>query len=93
MQHPEVKTVQAVGVPDFINSEEIVVFIEKQGNKDMSAKEVREYCRGKMATIKIPQYVFFVQEYPLTATGKVDRKALRKQAMKTVGCKKEIQCN
>ncbi len=93
IQHPGVKAVQAVGVPDFINSEEIVVFIEKQGNKDIGAKEVREYCRGKMSTIKIPQYVFFVQEYPLTATGKVDRKALRKQAMKTVGCKKEIQCN
>ena len=51
----------------------------------MSTEEIMDYCRGKLASFKLPRYVLFMQEYPMTASGKVQKFKLREQAVGSLG--------
>jgi len=74
-----------VGVPDtFFGEELLAVVIPKQGEQ-LTEQEVREYCRGQISHQKIPRYVQFVDAYPLTGSGKVQKFVLREQAIKALG--------
>ena len=80
--HPDVRDVQVVGVPSEKYGEEVVAYIQpKNGNRDMLTQEAfRGFCDKKIAFHKIPRYFFFVDEYPTTASGKIQKYKLRDHA-------------
>jgi fatty-acyl-CoA synthase len=76
---PKIDLVEVVGVPDEKFGEEIAACIRLQEGQQSSVEEIREFCRGKLAHYKIPRYVRFVDEFPMTVTGKVQKFILREQ--------------
>ncbi len=79
--HPDVSDVQVVGVPDERYGEEIAAFVIPRATGAVDPEAVRDFCRGKIAHYKIPRYVFPVEEFPMTITGKVQKFRLREQAV------------
>ncbi len=79
-RHPAVKDVQVVSVPDKQYGEEMVACIILKSGAVLTEDEVREYVRSYMARHKVPKYVWFVDEFPVTASGKVQKYKLRKEA-------------
>ena len=73
--------VQVVGVPSRKYGEEVGAFIIKKPDVDMSAEDVRDFCRGQISRHKIPKYVAFVDGYPMTASGKVQKYKLQEQSV------------
>ncbi len=77
--NPKVDQVEVVGVPDEKFGEEIAACIRLFEGETATVEEIRDFCRGKLAHFKIPRYVKFVDEFPLTVTGKVQKFILREQ--------------
>ena len=77
-----VKDVQVVGVPSKKYGEEVGAFIIIKDGVSLEEADVRDYCRGKISRHKIPRYVFFVKEYPMTASGKIQKYKLRELSLK-----------
>lgn len=84
-----VRDVQIVGVPDKKYGEEMAAFIIISSKFNLSEAEatkyIRDYCDGQLARYKIPKYIFFVKNYPMTVTGKVKKYELRDEAKKILG--------
>ncbi len=72
--------VQVVGVPSRRYGEEVGAFIIKKENSELAPEDVRDFCRGRIAWHKVPRYIAFVESYPLTASGKVQKYKLREMA-------------
>ena len=83
--HKDVEEVHVVGIPEASSGEEIVAFIKPKGNIKLTEKQIRDYCRGKIATNKVPRYIKFVEEFQLSDTGKVLKKDLKKKALSIFG--------
>ena len=79
---PGVRDVQVAGVPSKKYGEEVGAFIILDDGAKLTEEEVRDWCRGKIARYKIPKYVFFVKEYPLTGSGKIQKFKLRELSLK-----------
>ena len=79
---PGVRDVQVAGVPSKKYGEEVGAFIILDDGASLTEEEVRDWCRGKIARYKIPKYVFFVKEYPLTGSGKIQKFKLRELSLK-----------
>ena len=79
---PGVRDVQVSGVPSKKYGEEVGAFIILDDGAKLTEEEVRDWCRGKIARYKIPKYVFFVKEYPLTGSGKIQKFKLRELSLK-----------
>jgi len=77
---PDVRDVQVVGVPSRKYGEEVGAFIILKEDANLLPEDVRDFCRGKIAWHKIPKYVTFVTEYPMTASGKIQKYKLRELA-------------
>ena len=77
--HPKIDQVEVVGVPDEKFGEEIAACIRLHAGQTATAEEIRDFCRGKLSHFKIPRYVRFVDEFPMTVTGKVQKFILREQ--------------
>lgn len=77
-----VRDVQVAGVPSKKYGEEVGAFIILDDGAQLTVDDVREYCRGRIARYKIPKYVFFVKEYPLTGSGKIQKFKLRELSLK-----------
>ena len=76
-----VEDVQVVGVPSRKYGEEVGAFIiAKKGYENLAPEDVQDYCRGKISWYKIPRYVAIVKEFPLTASGKIQKFKLRELA-------------
>ncbi len=75
--HPDVFDVQVTGVPSERYGEEVVVWIIVKEGKQLTAQEIKDYCKHKISDYKIPRYVKFVDQFPLTATGKVQKFKLK----------------
>ncbi|NCC95045.1 MAG: AMP-binding protein, partial [Opitutae bacterium] len=75
-----VADVQVVGVPSEKYGEEVGAFIIAKPDVELTAEDVRDYCRGRISRYKIPTHVAFVDSYPLTASGKVQKYRLQKQS-------------
>ncbi|MGQ9557390.1 MAG: AMP-binding protein [Desulfurispora sp.] len=86
--HPKVKDVQVVGVPSEKYGEEVMAFICLKEGQQASEEEIKQFCQGKIARYKIPQYVRFVTSYPTTANGKVQKYKLREQAIRELNLEK-----
>jgi fatty-acyl-CoA synthase len=83
--HPDVLDVQVVGVPDAKYGEQLLAAIRRQPGATVTEDELREFCRGTIAHYKVPAYVRFVDEFPMTVTGKVQKYKLRDQAIEDLG--------
>ncbi len=84
-RHPKVQAVQVFGVPDAKYGEELCVWIQLQPGAKMSEQEVRDLCTGQIAHQKIPRYIRFVTEFPMTVTGKVQKFVMREQMSREMG--------
>lgn len=80
--HPKIFDVQIVGVPDEKFGEQVAAFIKVKDGEQLSAEEVKNYCNGKISRFKIPHYVEIVDEYPMTASGKIQKFKLKEYAMR-----------
>lgn len=80
--HPKISDIQVYGVPDRKYGEQVMAAIILKKGETMTEEEVRDYCQGKIANYKIPKYVRFVESYPMTASGKIQKFKLRDMAIK-----------
>jgi len=78
-QHPKVEEAEIIGVPDPKYGEEICAWIKLREGETATAEEIRDFCKGKIAHFKIPRYIRFVDSYPMTVTGKVQKYVMREQ--------------
>ncbi|MXX16249.1 MAG: AMP-binding protein [Gammaproteobacteria bacterium] len=76
-RHPKIVDVQVIGVPDQKYGEEICAWIKLREGEAMAEEEVKQFCREQIAHYKIPRYVKFVDEFPMTVTGKVQKYVMR----------------
>jgi fatty-acyl-CoA synthase len=83
--HPDVSDVAVIGVPDEKYGEEIMAWVQLREGSSLSADELREFCRGKIAHFKVPRYVEIVDEFPMTITGKVQKYKMREAAIEKLG--------
>ena len=74
-----------IGVPDERYGEQVMAWIVLKPGQDASAEEMREFCTGKITHFKIPAYWRFVDEFPMTVTGKVQKFVMREQAAEELG--------
>src|SRR5258705_1061144 len=80
MSHSAVNAASVVGLPDARLSEVAVAFVQLAAGHGLSEQEVIEHCRGRVASFKIPRHVVFVDEFPMTSSGKVQKVKLRERA-------------
>ena len=71
--HPNIKEVQVFGVPDVKMGEEVCAWIQTEEGKTLTEDDVKAYCKGQITHFKIPKYIRFVDEYPMTVTGKIQK--------------------
>jgi fatty-acyl-CoA synthase len=84
-RHPKILEAQVFGVPDAKFGEEVAVWIQLREGEQASAEEIREFCRGEIAHYKIPRYVRFVDEFPMTVTGKIQKFQMRRALVEELG--------
>jgi len=83
--HPDVKDVQVVGVPSVKYGEEVMAYIQLKKGCELTEEDVKKFCEGQIARYKIPRYVAFVENYPITASGKIQKYKLRDMAVEMLG--------
>lgn len=83
--NPKIDQVEVFGVPDQKYGEEVAAWIKLRDGKQASEIELREFCKGKLAHFKIPKYIKFVDTFPMTVTGKVQKYVMREQMAKELG--------
>jgi fatty-acyl-CoA synthase len=82
-KHPKVIEAAVFGVPDRVFGEELCAWLRVSGEVD--AEEITAYCRGRIAHYKVPKHVRFVEEFPMTVTGKVQKFVMRAEMVKRLG--------
>jgi fatty-acyl-CoA synthase len=75
--HPKVAEAAVFGVPDKRMGEQVAAWIQLHAGENMTASEIRDFCKDKIAYFKIPEYIQFVDEFPLTVTGKLQKFKMR----------------
>ena len=83
--HPKVAEVQVVGIPDDRLGEVVLAWIRLKTGESATEDEVREFCEGQIAYFKIPQHVRFVDAFPMTVTGKIQKFKIRELKTKERG--------
>jgi fatty-acyl-CoA synthase len=83
--HPSVADVQVIGVPDNVYGEEIVAWIRLHEGHQASADELRDYCKGRIAHFKTPRHFKFVDDFPMTVSGKVQKFRMREISVEELG--------
>jgi acyl-CoA synthetase (AMP-forming)/AMP-acid ligase II len=82
VRHPAVQSAHVVGVPDPARGENVAAFAVLRAGCVATAEELRDFCKDSLASYKVPRHVFVIDEVdlPRTATGKVEKRALRREA-------------
>ena len=83
--HPIVSDVQVIGVPDVKYGEEVCAWIRLRDGQSATIDEIRDFCRGQIASYKIPRYVRFTTEFPMTVTGKIQKFRMREISIAELG--------
>jgi fatty-acyl-CoA synthase len=84
-RHPKIAAVQVVGVPDLKYGEELCAWVQLKPDASADAEDIQNFCRGQIAHYKIPRYVKFVDAFPMTVTGKVQKFVMREAMVKELG--------
>ncbi|MDH4109506.1 MAG: AMP-binding protein [Gammaproteobacteria bacterium] len=82
--NPKIDEVEVFGVPDDKYGEQVAAWIRLKGGERATAEEIQAFCKGKLAHFKIPYYIRFVEEFPMTVTGKVQKFVMREQMAKDI---------
>jgi fatty-acyl-CoA synthase len=83
--HPSVEQSAVVGVPDCKFGEELCAWIKLRSGRTATADEIREFCRANLAHYKVPRYVRFVDGFPQTVTGKIQKFKIRETMVQELG--------
>ena len=83
--HPKIAEVAVVGLPDCKLGEVVAAWIRLKPGQGMTTEEVQEYCQGKIAHFKIPQHIRFVDAFPMTVTGKLQKFRIREAEIEMLG--------
>lgn len=83
-QHPAIQDVQVVGVPDAKYGEELMAWVILKAGESLTSEDLKEYCKGKISFHKIPKYVEFINSYPMTASGKIQKFLLREMSKEKI---------
>jgi fatty-acyl-CoA synthase len=84
-RHPKIEAVQVVGVPDLKYGEELCAWVKLKPGASAAAEEIQTFCKGQIAHYKIPRYIKFVDAFPMTVTGKVQKFLMREATVKELG--------
>ena len=87
--HPKVSDVQVIGVPDAKFGEEIMAWVKLKEGEEATPEEIKEFCKGKIAHFKVPRYIKFTQDFPMTVTGKIRKVEMREISIKELGLEVE----
>jgi len=79
--HPKIEEVAVFGIPDEYYGEEVMAWVQLHAGETATEEEIREFCKGNIAHFKIPRYIWFVEEFPLTVTGKPQKYRMREIAV------------
>jgi fatty-acyl-CoA synthase len=80
--HPKIEQVEVIGVPDKKYGEEVCAWIKLSEGESAEEQEIRDFCKDKIAHFKIPRYIRFVEDFPMTVTGKVQKYVMRERMAK-----------
>ena len=83
--HPLIEDVQVIGVPDVKYGEELCAWVRLRAGAELTDRDIREYCTGKIAHYEIPRYVRFTGDFPMTVTGKVQKFKMREVSIGELG--------
>jgi fatty-acyl-CoA synthase len=84
-RHPKIEAVQVVGLPDLKYGEELCAWVKLKPGAAASAEDIHNFCKGQIAHYKIPRYIKFVDAFPMTVTGKVQKFVMRDEMIKELG--------
>ncbi|MCZ6720519.1 MAG: AMP-binding protein [Proteobacteria bacterium] len=84
-RHPKIQQAQVIGVPDEKYGEELCAWVQLREGEETSAEEIQAFCKGQIAHFKIPRYIKFVDDFPMTVTGKVQKFKMREQMIEELG--------
>jgi len=82
--HPKVAQVGVIGVPDEFYGEQVMAWIQPQAGEHLTEEEIRAYCKRNMAHFKIPAFIHFTDEFPMTVTGKLQKFRMKEMANELV---------
>ena len=83
--HPKISDVQVIGVPDKKYGEEVMAWVKLKDGDQAVPEEIIDFCKGKIAHFKVPRYIKFVDEFPMTVTGKVRKIEMREVSTAELG--------
>jgi fatty-acyl-CoA synthase len=86
--HPAISDVQVIGVPSEKYGEETMAWVKPKPGQALTGEQLTDFCKGRIATFKIPRYWKFVDEFPMTVTGKVQKFRMREAAIQELGLEK-----
>jgi fatty-acyl-CoA synthase len=89
--HPDIAEVQVIGIPDARYGEEIMAWVRLREGASLTSDDVRAYCRGRIAHFKVPRYVKFTDDFPMTVTGKIQKFKMRGQAISELGLESDAE--
>jgi fatty-acyl-CoA synthase len=84
-KHPKIEDVSVIGVPDAKYGEEICAWVKLRKGEEATDQEIIDFCKGQIAHYKIPRYVRFVEGFPMTVTGKIQKFEMRKAMIAELG--------
>jgi fatty-acyl-CoA synthase len=86
-RHPKIQDVQVIGVPDDRYGEELCAWVKLRPGVGATEDEIRGFCRDQIAHYKVPRYIRFVDEFPMTVTGKIQKFIMRERTISELGLK------
>ncbi len=83
--HPDIQDVQVFGIADAKYGEQVCAWIRVRPGAVLDADQVRDFCKDRIAHFKVPQFIRFVDDFPMTVTGKVQKFRMREQMIEELG--------